>query len=132
MPQFFDSENPFTNEVVAKAWATSVEIESGNWRDRVLYPAMQRWITGVSAQNPIVLDVGAGQGRGSTEIHGYGSYIGIEPSSFLVDRAKELYSAPNREFIIGNAYELPIDSESVDAVISVNVLFHVTNLEKAI
>lgn len=125
-------ENPFVNQEIAKQWATSVEIENGNWRDRVLYPTMQQWIETIGVKSPVVLDIGAGQGRGSTEIHGYGKYIGVEPSPFLVDRAKELYSAPDREFVIGNAYEVPVDDASADGVISVNVLFHLANIEKAI
>ncbi len=132
MPQFFDAENPFTDEAVAKQWATSVEIESGNWRDKVLYPEMRKWLAGITEPKPIILDVGSGQGRGSTEIDGYGKYIGVEPSEFLVDRAKQLYSAANRDFVIGNAYELPIVSESVDGVISVNVFFHLADLETAV
>ncbi len=132
MSKRFDAENPFTDEAIAKQWATSVEVESGNWRDKVLYPEMRRWLAGIVEPKAIILDVGSGQGRGSTEIDGYGTYIGVEPSEFLVNRAKEMYSAPNRSFIIGNAYELPIDSESVDGVISVNVLFHLANLETAV
>ena len=124
--------NPFTDEAVAKKWVTSVEVESGNWRDRVLCPEMRKWIAGIAELKPIILDVGSGQGRGSAEIDGYEKYIGVEPSEFLVNRAKEMYSASNRSFVIGNAYELPIDSESIDGVLSVNVLFHVADLEKAI
>lgn len=128
----FNAENPFTDEAVAKQWVMSVENESGNWRDKILYPEMRRWFVGIAELKPIILDVGSGQGRGSIEIDGYGKYIGVEPSEFLVNRAKELYSATNREFMIGNAYELPIDTASVDGAISVNVLFHLANLEKAI
>jgi len=109
-----------------------VEVESGNWRDRVLYPEMRRWIAGIAESKPIILDVGSGQERGSTEIDGYEKYIGVEPSEFLVNRAKEMYSAPSRSFVVGNAYELPIGSESVDGVVSVNVLFHIASLETAV
>ena len=132
MSKYFNAENPFTDETVAKQWATSVEVESGNWRDKVLYPEMRRWIAGIEEPSPIILDVGSGQGRSSTEIDGYGEYIGVEPSEFLVNRAKEMYSAPNRSFMIGNAYELPIGAQSVDGVVSVNVFFHLANLEKAV
>ena len=132
MSKHFDAENPFTDEAVAKQWATSVEVESGNWRDRVLYLEMRRWLAGIAEPKPIILDVGSGQGRGSAEIDGYGEYIGVEPSEFLVNRANEKYSRPDRSFIVGNAYTLPIEDESVDGVMSVNVLFHVADLEKAI
>lgn len=132
MPKHFDAENPFTDETIAKQWVASVETGSGNWRDGVLYPEMRKWLADITEPEPTVLDIGSGQGRGSAEIDGYGKYIGVEPSEFLVNRAKEIYSAPNRNFMVGNAYELPIESGSMDGVISVNVLFHLANLEKAI
>lgn len=132
MSKLFDAENPFTDEAIAKQWVASVETKSGNWRDRVLYPEMRKWLAGIAEPEPMILDIGSGQGRGSAEIDGYGKYIGVEPSEFLVNRAKEIYSAPNRNFVVGNAYELPIESESMDGVVSVNVLFHLANLEKAI
>lgn len=132
MSKRFDAENPFTDEAIAKQWVASVETERENWRDRVLYPEMQKWLAAITQPQPIILDVGSGQGRGSAEIDGYGKYIGVEPSEFLVRRAKEIYSAPNRSFVVGNAYELPIESESTDGVMSVNVLFHLANLDKAV
>lgn len=132
MSKHFNAENPFTDEAVAKQWATSVEVESGNWRDKVLYPEMRRWLAGIMEPRPIILDVGSGQGRGSTEIDGYREYIGVEPSEFLVNRAREMYSAPNRSFMVGNAYALPVDSEFFDGVVSVNVFFHLANLETAV
>lgn len=124
--------NPFTDAAVAKQWVASVETERGNWRDKVLYPEMRKWIAGIAKTEPAILDIGSGQGRGSAEIEGYGKYIGVEPSEFLVDRAREKYSRPDRSFLVGNAYALPIENESVDGVLSVNVLFHLADLEKAI
>ncbi len=124
--------NPFTNEEVAKEWVASVEGESGLWRDTVLYPAMRAWVGNIVARQPIILDLGAGQGRISKEIEGYGKYIGVEPSVFLVHRAKELYTRSDREFLVGDAYAIPLEDQSVDAVLCVNVLFHLANVEKAI
>lgn len=124
--------NPFADEQVAKQWAASVEGESGLWRDTVLYPAMQTWVKSITVENPTILDLGSGQGRSSNEIEGYGKYIGVEPSTFLVDRAKELYTRPDREFVVGGAYSVPLPDASVDGVVCVNVLFHLADVEKAI
>lgn len=117
---------------MAEEWATSVENERGLWRDAVLYPAMQKWVENIPVPKPIVLDIGSGQGRSSTEVSGYGAYIGVEPSRFLADRAKALYPAPDRYFLEGSAYHVPIIDNGVDGVLMVNVLFHLENMDRAI
>lgn len=124
--------NPFADEQVAKQWAASVEGESGLWRDTALYPAMRAWVESIAAERPTILDLGSGQGRSSSEIEGYEKYIGVEPSTFLVDRAKALYARPDREFVLGDAYDIPLPDASVDGVVCVNVLFHLANVEGAI
>jgi SAM-dependent methyltransferase len=125
-------ENPFVDESIARAWAESVEGESGMWRDTVLYPAMRVWLTGVKEKEPVILDIGSGQGRASNEIEGYKKYVGVEPSEFLVRRARDLYTAENREFHVGDAYHLPVENESINGAISVNVFFHLADVERAI
>ncbi len=127
-----DAENPFALPNVSEEWVSSVEGEKDLWRDRVLYPAMRTWISEFSVKEPIIVDVGAGQGRSSTEIDGYGAYIGVEPSSFLVERAIELYAASRRYFVRGSAYRLPLVDGAADGVIAVNVLFHLARLEDAV
>lgn len=65
------------------------------------------------------------------KIEGYTKYIGVEPSIYLTERARELYAAPNREFITGNVYDLPLLDTSCDGALSVNVWFHLEDIEKA-
>ena len=127
-----DADNPFVSEDVAREWIASVEGESGLWRDKILYPAMRLWLGSFSGEHPVVADVGSGQGRAATELSGYGAYIGIEPSPFLTERAQEMYAAEDRHYFIGNAYDVPLADGSIDAVISVNVLFHLADVERAI
>lgn len=122
-------ENPFENKDVAQQWILSVESEKGMIRDNETYPALREWYTQASKGN--ILEIGSGQGICSSKIDGYEKYVGIEPSKFLIARAKELYSSPSRSFVIGNAYKLPVENESYDAVFSVNVWFHLENLEAA-
>ncbi len=126
-----NEENPFSSENVAREWIASVEGEKGMWRDSVLYPKVRDWFAGLVNKN-VVLDVGAGQGRLSIELSGYGRYIGLEPSKFLVERANELYVAGNRSFICSDVYDIPLKNDSVDAVICINVLFHLKDLVSAI
>lgn len=135
LPAEFSSEveeNPFAAEQGAREWATSVENERGLWRDTVLYPAMRKWVESIPVSKPVILDIGSGQGRSATEVDRYGAYIGVEPSRFLVDRAKSLYPAPNRYFLEGTAYHLPIIDSGVDGALMVNVLFHLENMDRAI
>lgn len=127
----YNKENPFTDDTIGEQWASSVEGEEGLWRDQTLYPAMRSWLGSFNHGNAVIVDVGSGQGRSSVELSGYGKYIGVEPSTFLTDRAKELYSSENRDFIVGNAYEIPLADGSVDGAISINVWFHLADLDKA-
>ncbi len=126
-----NEENPFTNPTIAEQWARSVEGERGLWRDQTLYPAARSWLDSLNHGNATVLDIGSGQGRLSVELSGYGKYIGVEPSEPLTNRARELYPSGNRDFIIGNAYEIPLEDNSVDGAISINVWFHLANINKA-
>lgn len=128
---FQREENPFENEGVELEWINSVENETGRTRDKEIYPRLRQWIAEVKPK--ILLEIGAGQGICSDhiEIGSNLSYIGLEPSVPLVQRAKELYENKSRNFIVGNAYSLPFKNFSIDAVFSVNVWFHLENIDKA-
>lgn len=122
--------NPFTDPKIAEQWANSVEGEKDLWRDQTLYPALRNWVTTLP-RNSTILDIGSGQGRIAAEIGGYGKYVGVEPSTFLTERAKTLYPADNREFVLGDAYNLPLPDNSVEGVISINVWFHLGDIDRA-
>ncbi len=123
-------ENPFETKHGAEEWINMVENEQGTNRDKEIYPYLTTWISEIK---PItVADIGAGQGvcsqyLGKDDIQ----YFGIEPSSLLIQRAKDLYSSPYKEFIIGNAYELPLSDKSMDACFSIATWFHLADLETA-
>ncbi|MBU1292932.1 class I SAM-dependent methyltransferase [Patescibacteria group bacterium] len=123
-------ENPFTNAQVANEWISSVENEKGRTRDREVYPYLKIWASSLQVSNTVV-EIGAGQGICAEKLESNAKYIGIEPSQILVERAKEKYSAPNRLFIVGDAYDVPLDDESAEAVFSINVLFHLENLKRS-
>jgi ubiquinone/menaquinone biosynthesis C-methylase UbiE len=79
-----------------------------------------------------VLDIGCGQGICSDNVDfNKTEYIGVDPSIFLIERAKQIYFNPNRTFIVGNAYNLPLEDSSVNATFSITVWFHLENLSKA-
>lgn len=122
-------ENPFEDKKIALEWINSVENEKGGSRDRDIYPRLQTWVR--QANPNVVLEIGSGQGICAEKLENPAIYIGIEPSELLVARAKEKYAAQNRTFLVGSAYAIPIENESVDAAFSVNVWFHLSNLEAA-
>lgn len=123
-------ENPFTDPDIADAWINSVENERGLTRDHLIYPYLRRWAAPL-ASSATILEIGAGQGICAEKIESPATYIGIEPSEPLVQRALERYAAPNRHFIVGDAYKMPILSASIDAAFSVNVWFHLQDLTRA-
>ena len=122
--------NPFEDPEVARQWINSVENEKGMIRDCEIYPKLEEWTRTISPG--VILDIGAGQGVCADHIKVDGvKYIGIEPSSFLVERARELYSKEGRDFVVGSADHLPISNATVDAAFSVNVWFHLDDLKTA-
>ena len=123
-------ENPFETELVAKEWINSVENETGMYRDLLIYPMLEKWVGEVKPET--LLEIGCGQGICSTKLGSYaGEYIGVEPSDFLLKRGQELYGGPKRKFLLGDAYSMPLEANSVDAAFSVNVWFHLEKLQEA-
>lgn len=123
-------DNPFEDEKISQEWINSVENEKGLIRDKEIYPTLQKWAKEINPKT--IVEIGSGQGICSEKIQSSNSYyIGIEPSVFLTERAKELYNSNKREFLIGSAYSLPIENSAVDAVFSVNVWFHLEDLATA-
>lgn len=122
-------DNPFEDPVVANEWVTAVEGERELIRDKELYPMLRQWAAKLSG---VLVDIGAGQGICADHVQGAGiQYIGVEPSEILVARAEEKYAKAERSFVVGTAYELPVDTESADAAFSVNVWFHLEDLDTA-
>lgn len=121
-------ENPFIDPVVAREWIASVENEQGGLRDSDIYPRLRAWS---DCQQPgLLVEIGAGQGACSRHVIAE-SYLGIEPSVPLVRRARQINTDPSRQFIVGNAYNLPLGDTVVEAAYSVNVWFHLADLEAA-
>lgn len=123
-------ENPFEDPQIAGEWINSVENERGLFRDTKLYPALEKWAKDTAPK--ILVDIGSGQGVCADHVQlGTTRYIGVEPSLALVERAKRRYAKADREFVVGNAYKLPVADESADAALSVNVWFHLGDLNTA-
>ncbi|MBI4114937.1 MAG: class I SAM-dependent methyltransferase [Candidatus Niyogibacteria bacterium] len=124
-------ENPFEKKIVANEWVKIVEdTVHGGWRKKDVYPRLFKWSR--QFKNKIIVEIGSGQGVCSSKINfRQNKYIGIEPSRWLLARARALYGHKRRKFLGGDAYSLPLRSKSADAAFSINVWFHLKNIKKA-
>lgn len=114
----------------AQDWINSVEKPGTSWRDENVYLKLSSLIREASPRT--ILDLGCGQGICSEKIElGPCKYTGVEPSPFLLDRAKSLYESKSKTFLLGNAYDLPVSNESHDAAFSILVWHLLMDLEKA-
>ncbi len=99
----------------AEAWVRTVESSGLSGTD--LYPALAQWVASVAPQR--VVDIGCGQGVCAGVVTT--PYLGIEPSPFLLARARAQYGSDRCQFVEGNAYALPLASGSVEAAFSIRV-----------
>ena len=122
-----DESNPFGDKEVARQWIRSVEV-SDEFRESQIYPRLVKWQSTFNAE--VLVEIGSGQGICSAQVVEFpdGTYIGIEPSIPLIDRARELYQEDWKEFRIGEASELPLLDSSAEGVFSVNVWLHLENI----
>ncbi len=114
----------------AQDWINSVEKPGVSWRDDHVYSKINTLLRNTSAKT--TLDIGCGQGICSEKIDLIECiYTGIEPSPHLLERAKQLYSEKNKTFLLGNAYDLLLPSQSFDFVFSILVWHLLENIKKA-
>lgn len=125
-----DDQN-FNDPKVAQEWIQNIESDHAKIRTNDIYPRIKHWVTHFSPST--LLDIGAGQGICSDYIglSNDQTYTGLEPSSFLIDRAKSLYPQHNRKFIQGTIYKIPFLNSTFDAVFSVSVWHLLSDLKLA-
>lgn len=118
------------DQQTAQDWINAVEKNGKSFRDDYVYPKLNNLI--YKDLPKTILDIGCGQGICSDNIDlKQCRYTGIEPSSFLLDRAKQLYSHADKDFLLGSAYALPVSDRSFEAVFSVMVWHLLSDLAKA-
>lgn len=118
------------DESLAAEWIDWVETPNPEGiREKEILPFIKKWI---KETNPKTLgDVGCGQGACSELVDNKIQYIGIDSSKTLIGRARELYSSPNKKFVEGDVYNLPLENDSIDALMSIWVWSHLDNLKLA-
>lgn len=116
------------DQTTAQAWIQAVEKPGKSFRDEHVYPTLSRLLRQTGAGT--ILDIGCGQGICSEGIKLENCrYTGIEPSPFLLERARRLY--PGRDFQMGSVYALPVESHRFDAVFSVLVWHLLSEIDAA-
>jgi SAM-dependent methyltransferase len=118
------------DQQTAQDWINAVEKPGKSWRDDHVYSELDRLIHDASPKT--ILDIGCGLGICSEKIDlTKCKYTGVEPSPYLLSRAKQLYSSGTKTFLSGNAYSLPLVNGSFDAAFSILVWHLLMDLEKA-
>lgn len=108
-------------------WVESNEAESS--REKEIYPIIRNWL-GKNTPSSVV-EVGCGQGIISKQFDSAIKYIGVDPSDALINRANQLYASESHIFIKGDAYKLPFEDASTEAILSVWVWSHLQDLRLA-
>jgi ubiquinone/menaquinone biosynthesis C-methylase UbiE len=79
-----------------------------------------------------VVDIGCGIGTLASRIAGFSKeVIGIDIAPERIERAKAIHNVDNLKFYVADAYNLPLESKSVDVIVSVGA-FHHLDLEKIV
>ncbi|MFH1650101.1 MAG: class I SAM-dependent methyltransferase [Candidatus Woesearchaeota archaeon] len=117
------------NKKLSDEWVEWVETpNSEGTRETEIFPFIKKWLNNIKPE--AVADIGCGQGACSALVDEKTEYVGVEPSESLLERAHEIYPEYNKQFILGDAYLIPLGDDSVDAVMSIWVWSHLENLNK--
>jgi ubiquinone/menaquinone biosynthesis C-methylase UbiE len=124
--------NPFAEKEIAEEWMVFIENNEEALYLNEIFPAIKQW---GAKQEGKLLDVGCGQGNIVQQMTPDGAiqYYGVEPSSYLLSRALELYSKCEWcTFHQGSFAALPYTDHFFGAGMSINVLSHVSDLGTSI
>lgn len=124
-----EEKNPFTRADIAAEWIDHIKKESG-LRSSEVYPLVSQWSRRTTG---VFVDIGSGDGICAEKISltSKSSYIGVEPSSFLLKHAHTHHSGPNRAFRQGDAYAIPLSEGVADGCLSIGVWYHLADLKAA-
>jgi ubiquinone/menaquinone biosynthesis C-methylase UbiE len=76
-------------------------------------------------KNKVVLDIGCGIGKLANRIADFSKEtIGVDIAPERIAIAKKSHDKKNLKFYVSNAYNLPLDDNSVDVIVSVGVFHH--------
>jgi 2-polyprenyl-3-methyl-5-hydroxy-6-metoxy-1,4-benzoquinol methylase len=82
-------------------------------------------------ENKTILDIASGEGYGSNILSKLATHVyGVDIDAQTIEHAKKRYSKDNITFLTGDCTNIPLDNDSIDVVISFEILEHVTEHDK--
>lgn len=82
-------------------------------------------INQVNLSNLVILDIASGEGYGSDLLARHANHVyGVDISSEAIEHSKKKYSRSNLEFVEGNATSIPLNSSTIDVVVSFETIEH--------
>ncbi len=105
---------------------TGERIIPGSVNDDLLNEHLCRYrFAQLLVENKVVLDVGSGVGYGSKILaEKAGSVLALDISEEAVRYAEERYAGENIEQVVGDCHELPLAGDSMDVVVSFELIEH--------
>lgn len=84
-------------------------------------------------KDKIVLDIASGSGYGSSILAKTAKKVyGVDIDKTSVEYARQNYSKNNLEFLIGNATDIPVADNKIEAVVSFETIEHIADYRKFI
>jgi ubiquinone/menaquinone biosynthesis C-methylase UbiE len=112
--------------------AEEMEINRKYEYDPEFIPSLCKWLCPKPKSSSVVVDVGCGSGYFTKIIaccmKGKGKIIGVDPDSRLIQEAEKICKRKhisNIQFKLGNAWEIPLESNFADLVVSHIVLSNI-------
>ena len=99
-----------------------IKLEKEDEYNRYCIQLYDHVVNSVELENKKVVEVGSGRGGGADYISRYykpKEYTGIDISSAVIDFCNRFYDVPGLKFVEGRAEKIPVEAETVDAVVNV-------------
>lgn len=105
--------------------STGERLEFNNFSDVTIEHLHRYAIANDFVKNKIVLDIASGEGYGSFILSKNASkVIGVDIDNETVFDAQEKYSKNNLSFLVGSADNIPLETNSIDVVVSFETIEH--------
>lgn len=102
-------------------------------KDKLIYAEhISRYLAAVPiVSNKVVLDVASGSGYGTKILSDSAKFVyGVDINKVAVNYSRENYGAKNIEFLVGDGESIPIDSETIDVVVTFETIEHIKDYKK--
>ena len=92
---------------------------------KIIWPKVEDFIKSFKPGS-VIADIGCGNGKNMGSRMDC-NYIGLDTCKNLMDQAKKKY---NCRFIVGNCTNIPLDTSSIDYVMCIAVIHHLSSNER--